>query len=977
MQPISRAVLIAGALLICLCSLNSFAGASATNGVVLVQSGSAEGSSVTSVSKMFVASNTAGNLVLAFVRASTTTQKVTVSDTAGNTYTDAVWQLQNTDGHQIHLFYAANIKGGPNTVTAQFSGTNNHPWLAIYEYSGVSAANPMDKTAAAQGHSAVASSGATATTASANELVFTGLGLPSGSSAVVTVGTSYRMEQQDAITNGSRAATGDQGVSAAGAYTGSFNLSASANWSALVATFAVVTSTPPPSGPTISTASLPSGTQNVTYSAALQASGGTTPYTWSISAGSLPAGLQLNSGTGTISGTPTNACTSNFTVQLADASSNRTAQTLNLTINGAPSPPPSSGGGTSLMQSGAVEGTGVTAVSTAFPGANTAGNLIIVFVRMSTTTQTVTVSDTAGNAYSQAVSQLQSTDGHQLHLFYAPNIKGGANTVNASFSGTNNHPWLAIYEYSGLSTTNPLDKTAAAQGSSSAPSSGATAVTSAANELVFSGLGLPSSSSATVTAGSAYSLLRQDTKSGGSRAATEGATTNTVGAYTGSFSLGASLPWSAVVATFFSATGNPAPLNPVNVSISPATAILQPQATQQFTATVSGNNNTAVTWLVSGVAGGNSAVGTISSTGLYQAPSIVPSGSVMVTAQSVADSTKSASSTVSIVASAPAVTPLALTTSSLPSATVGHSYAANLTASGGTPPYTWTLASGPLPAGLTLSPSGTISGTPTAAGDFTFYPQVTDSAASPQAATGIESLTVDPATSSLSIQVSGNHLVNQNGQTIHLIGFNAQGSEYMCVTSNQTFDNPNTLTTAPADMKSWGAAVNGARIPLNEDCWLGINGVSRGGAAYQNDIIAFVNNLHASGMYAILDLHWNAPGGTKATGEQVMADYDHSIAFWQSVATTFKNDQGVIFEPLQRAPVAELGLLEYRRRKLCLWLPYCRHGRDAAGGQKRRRYGTGPPGCGRRTALVQRPYGLAGEPARRPGQSVNRGHSHL
>jgi len=153
-----------------------------------------------------------------------------------------------------------------------------------------------------------------------------------------------------------------------------------------------------------------------------------------------------------------------------------------------------------------------------------------------------------------------------------------------------------------------------------------------------------------------------------------------------------------------------------------------------------------------------------------------------------------------------------------------------------------------------------------------------------------------PAGSSLAVRVSGYHLVNQNGQTIHLIGFNAQGSEYTCVTSNSSFDNPNTLTTAPADMQTWGAAVNIARIPMNEDCWLGINGVSRGGTAYQNDIVAFVNKLHASGMYAILDLHWNAPGTTEATGEQVMADYDHSIAFWQSVATTFKNDPGVIFE---------------------------------------------------------------------------------
>jgi methionine-rich copper-binding protein CopC len=625
--------------------------AGATNGILLVQSGSAEGSSVASVSQTFAAGNTAGNLILAFVRASTTTQKITVSDSAGNSYTDAVWQLQSNDGHQIHLFYAPNIKGGTNTVTASFSGSNNHPWLAIYEYSGLSTANPLDKTAAAQGSSRTASSGATAATTSANELVFTGLGLPSASSAVATAGPGYSMERQDTNTGKSRAATADQEVSAAGAYTGSFTLSASANWSAIVATFASGTGTPPASAPTITTTSLPSGTQNVTYSAVLQASGGTTPYTWSILSGSLPAGLQLNSSTGAITGTPTSAGTSSFTVQVADANSNRATQTLSLTINAAPAS--SSGSGISLVQSASVQGSSVAAVSAAFAGANTAGNLILAFVRMSTTTQTVTVSDTAGNSYSQAASQVQSGDGHQIHLFYAPNVKAGANTVTATFSGTNTHPWLSVYEYSGLSTANPLDKTAAAQGSSSTPSSGATAATSSANELLFSGLGLPSGSSTTVTAGSTYTLMQQDASSGGSRAATQGATASAAGAYAGSFTLSASAAWSAVVATF-STSANAAP-TPVSVSISPTSATLQTQTTQQFSATVSGSTNTAVTWLVSGVAGGNSTVGTISSAGLYQAPAAAPASAVTVTAQSVANTTASASANITVVAAPTAV----------------------------------------------------------------------------------------------------------------------------------------------------------------------------------------------------------------------------------------------------------------------------------------------------------------------------------
>src|SRR5581483_1647463 len=117
----------------------------------------------------FGSGNTSGNLIVAFVRMSGTSQTVSVSDSVGNVYADAVSQAQTGDGHQVHIFYAANVAGGANTVTASFSGTNNHPWLAVYEYSGVSA---LDQTAAAQGASAFASTGATANTSSANELLF-------------------------------------------------------------------------------------------------------------------------------------------------------------------------------------------------------------------------------------------------------------------------------------------------------------------------------------------------------------------------------------------------------------------------------------------------------------------------------------------------------------------------------------------------------------------------------------------------------------------------------------------------------------------------------------------------------------------------------------------------------------------------------------------------------------------------------------
>jgi len=72
--------------------------------------------------------------------------------------------------------------------------------------------------------------------------------------------------------------------------------------------------------------------------------------------------------------------------------------------------------------------------------------------------------------------------------------------------------------------------------------------------------------------------------------------------------------------------------------------------------------------------------------------------------------------------------PLTITTTSLPNGTVGAPYSQTLAASGGTTPYTWSIASGTLPAGLLLSSAGVISGTPTAASGPTFITfQVSDS----------------------------------------------------------------------------------------------------------------------------------------------------------------------------------------------------------------------------------------------------------
>jgi hypothetical protein len=89
---------------------------------------------------------------------------------------------------------------------------------------------------------------------------------------------------------------------------------------------------------------------------------------------------------------------------------------------------------------------------------------------------------------------------------------------------------------------------------------------------------------------------------------------------------------------------------PVTVQISPRDQNVNVGATLQFTAAVQNTNDTVVQWKVNGIAGGNSTVGTISSSGLFTAPAAVPSPALeTITAVSHADSTKSDSTFVTIV----------------------------------------------------------------------------------------------------------------------------------------------------------------------------------------------------------------------------------------------------------------------------------------------------------------------------------------
>jgi hypothetical protein len=82
----------------------------------------------------------------------------------------------------------------------------------------------------------------------------------------------------------------------------------------------------------VTTNTLTDAVQNVAYNSDLNASGGTTPYSWTLASGTLPSGLSLDS-SGVISGSPTGTGTSKFTVSVTDANQNSALKQLTLKVN--------------------------------------------------------------------------------------------------------------------------------------------------------------------------------------------------------------------------------------------------------------------------------------------------------------------------------------------------------------------------------------------------------------------------------------------------------------------------------------------------------------------------------------------------------------------------------------------------------------------------------------------------------------------
>lgn len=158
-----------------------------------------------------------------------------------------------------------------------------------------------------------------------------------------------------------------------------------------------------------------------------------------------------------------------------------------------------------------------------------------------------------------------------------------------------------------------------------------------------------------------------------------------------------------------------------------------------------------------------------------------------------------------------------------------------------------------------------------------------------------------------SVRVQGHRFIDSAGRIIQLRGVNYSGFEFVAIQGWSAAD-PSGAQGGQyggpkwSAIKSWKA--NTVRIPLNEASWLGYpctdtNGVKHNpdpGGNYKSSVQKQVAQAIAAGLYVIIDLHWSAPGNTCPMLQTQMANQDHSLAFWTSVANTFKNNPAVLFE---------------------------------------------------------------------------------
>ena len=453
--------------------------------------------------------------------------------------------------------------------------------------------------------------------------------------------------------------------------------------------------------PAITTTTLANGSVGTVYSANIVTTGGTAPAAFKVSSGTLPAGLTLSptgtlSGTtttATITGTPTTPGTYTFTISDTDSASTPVSATATYTIvvnpavlsistNTLPSGVTTQAYSTTLMATGGTGADTFSLYSGSLPAGltlSTAGVLSGTPMASGTFTFTAQVTD-SGTPTPQVARKTFTLTVYGILTITTTSLPNGSikNAYNATITSTGGNGSVSYSLVGGTSLP---------AGLSLSPTTGAIT-------------GTPSATGSTT-----FTVQAGDTANP-QQTATAQLTIN-------------------IVLSTLAITTTSLPQVTVNSAYS-----------QQLT---SSGGNPPVTWAL---ATGSAPLPTglfLSSAGVISGtPTTVGMYSFTVQASDATPASVTQTLSINVVA----LTGLNVTTTTSPAGNIGTAYSATLAATGGATPYTWTLAGGALPAGLTLATTGVISGTPYVAGTSSFTVQVKDSQATQATATKLLSITI-------------------------------------------------------------------------------------------------------------------------------------------------------------------------------------------------------------------------------------------
>ncbi len=538
--------------------------------------------------------------------------------------------------------------------------------------------------------------------------------------------------------------------------------------------------------PSITTSTVPYAVLGAAFTQSLAASGGTPPYTWSIINGSLPAGLSLSS-TGQISGTATRAGVFPFTVQLADTASHVVTGALQIVSIGAVDSFLTStrdtgkwcqcvldqAAGSQNSQVSVQQQNGQLSITPqpSLSGMNYNGYGSLAGFNMTDAVLSVQAVQVTGGSQYTDTSFALTVDTQNWYRFiveggtlYFQTMVGGAKSaMTIPYQATAQQYWRFRHSSASGQVFFETSATGASwttqwQASTAVPVSALLVSLNAGTwgpdqntgQAIFANLRweqnsnpvLPYITAAALssgTAGSAYS--GQLSASSGtspyqwslaSGSLPIGLALNANGALSGLPTTAGAFTFTAQVADSNSLTATQSfqlIVNPGTVLTISTTSLTPATANTPYSQTLTGNGGTApYSWSASGLPAGM----TFSGSGVLSGtPVAAGTVSISFSVRDSAGHTTTASLPLVIQSngsgSGGSGSP-SITTSTVPYAVLGAAFTQSLAASGGTPPYTWSIGSGSLPVGLSLSSTGQISGTATRAGVFPFTVQLADTA---------------------------------------------------------------------------------------------------------------------------------------------------------------------------------------------------------------------------------------------------------